>query len=29
MDEICSISLGMRKIMSEVFPCCFTAPLIC
>ena len=28
MDEMCSMSLGMGKIMSEVLPFCFTAPLI-
>lgn len=28
MDDTCSISLGMRKIMSDVVPFCLTAPLI-
>ena len=29
MEEICSMSLGMGNIISDVFPFCFTDPLIC
>ena len=29
MVETCSMSLGMVKIMSLVFPSCLTAPLTC
>ena len=29
MDEMCSISRGMGKIMLEVLPFCLICPLIC
>lgn len=29
MEEMCSMSLGIGNIISEVLPFCFSAPLIC